>query len=109
MSTCDGTRNIRAVPRSNQRHERLTKTVVTSPMRKSWPSKPNPIYTLEGLPLNPLQCPVSPCRRGGNVMVSQLFYYHSILKSFQVDNAGMLRMTSSARYFKEVVGSRRPN
>ena len=49
MSTCDGTRNIRAVPRRNQRHERLTKTVVTSPLRKSWPSKPNPIYTLEGL------------------------------------------------------------
>ncbi len=34
---------------------------------------------------------------------------HSILKFFQVDNAGMLRMTSSARYFKDVVGSRRPN
>src|SRR6266571_4776439 len=51
MSTCDGTRNIRAVPRRNQRHERLTKTVVTSPLRKSWPSKPNPIYTLEGLAL----------------------------------------------------------
>src|SRR5438128_4119630 len=51
MSTCDGTRNIRAVPRRNQRHERLTKTVVTSPLRKSWPSKPNPIYTLEGLVL----------------------------------------------------------
>ena len=31
------------------------------------------------------------------------------IKFFQVDNAGMLRMTSSARYFKEVVGSRRPN
>ena len=34
---------------------------------------------------------------------------HSILKFFQVDNVGMLRMTSSARYFKEGVGSRRPN
>jgi len=34
---------------------------------------------------------------------------NSILKFFQVDNAGMLRMTSSARYFKEGVGSRRPN
>ena len=34
---------------------------------------------------------------------------YSILKFFQVDNAGMLRMTSSARYFKEGVGSRRPN
>src|SRR2546428_2447184 len=51
MSTCDGTRNIRAVPRRNQRHERPTKTVVTSPLRKSWPRKSNPIYTLEGLML----------------------------------------------------------
>jgi hypothetical protein len=34
---------------------------------------------------------------------------YSILKFFQVDSAGMLRMTSSARYFKEGVGSRRPN
>ena len=34
---------------------------------------------------------------------------HSILKFFQIDNAGMLRMTSSARYFKEMVGSSRPN
>src|SRR5712691_11158198 len=34
---------------------------------------------------------------------------NSILKFFQDDNAGMLRMTSSARYFKEVVGPRRPN
>jgi len=34
---------------------------------------------------------------------------HSILKFFQIDNAGMLRMTSSARYFKEGVGARRPN
>src|SRR6266446_1676399 len=50
MSTCDGTRNIRAVPRRSQRHERHTKTVVTSPLRKSWPRKSNPIYTLEGLP-----------------------------------------------------------
>jgi hypothetical protein len=38
-----------------------------------------------------------------------LSYYHSILKFFQVDNAGMWRMTSSARYFKEVVGPSRPN
>jgi len=35
--------------------------------------------------------------------------YYSILKFFQVDNAGMLRMTSSARYFKEVVGPSRPS
>jgi hypothetical protein len=34
---------------------------------------------------------------------------HSILKFFQVDKAGMRRMTSSARYFKEGVGSSRPN
>src|SRR6058998_2282997 len=55
MSTCDGTRNIRAVPRRNQRHERHTKTVVTSPLRKSWPRKPNTIYTLEGLALTAYQ------------------------------------------------------
>ena len=35
--------------------------------------------------------------------------YHSILKFFQVDITGMFRMTSSARYFKEGVGSSRPN
>src|SRR4029434_1750395 len=34
---------------------------------------------------------------------------NSVLKFFQVDNAGMLRMTSSARYFKEGVGSSRPS
>ena len=34
---------------------------------------------------------------------------YSILKFFQVDNTGMRRITSSARYFKEGVGSRRPN
>jgi NAD(P)-dependent dehydrogenase (short-subunit alcohol dehydrogenase family) len=33
----------------------------------------------------------------------------SIFKFFQVDSVGMLRMTSSARYFNEGVGSRRPN
>ena len=32
-----------------------------------------------------------------------------ILKFFQVDITGMFRMTSSARYFKEGVGSSRPN
>src|SRR5438552_10744449 len=53
MSTCDGTRNIRADPRRNQRHERHTKTVVTSPLQKYWPRKSNTIYTLEGLPLWP--------------------------------------------------------
>ena len=35
--------------------------------------------------------------------------YHLILKFFQVDITGMFRMTSSARYFKEGVGSSRPN
>src|SRR5262249_53126267 len=34
---------------------------------------------------------------------------NSILKFFQVDSTGILRMTSSARYFKEGVGSSRPN
>src|SRR5437773_9474133 len=53
MSTCDGTRNIRAVPRRNQRHERHTKTVVTSPLQKYWPRKSNTIYTLEGLGVMP--------------------------------------------------------
>jgi len=34
---------------------------------------------------------------------------HSILKFFQVDIIGMFRMTSSARYRKDGVGSSRPN
>ena len=34
---------------------------------------------------------------------------HLILKFFQIDITGMFRMTSSARYFKEGVGSSRPN
>ena len=34
---------------------------------------------------------------------------NSILKFFQVDITGMFRMTSSARYFKEGVGSSRLN
>ena len=34
---------------------------------------------------------------------------YSILKFFQVDIIGMFRMTSSTRYFKEGVGSSRPN
>lgn len=37
------------------------------------------------------------------------FTYFSILKFFQVDSTGMFRMTSSARYFKQGVGSSRPN
>jgi hypothetical protein len=51
--------------------------------------------------------------RGGKTTESaievRVFSTHSILKFFQVDSAGMLRMTSSARYFKEGVGSSRPN
>ena len=35
--------------------------------------------------------------------------FNSILKFFQVDITGIVRMTSCARYFKEGVGSRRPN
>src|SRR6266487_7183032 len=35
MSTCAARRNIRAVPRRNQRHERPTKTVAMSLPRKS--------------------------------------------------------------------------
>jgi hypothetical protein len=34
---------------------------------------------------------------------------YSILKFFQVDSTGMLRMTLSARYFKDGVGSSRPS
>ena len=39
----------------------------------------------------------------------ELYGYNSILKFFQVDITGMFRMTSSARYFKDGVGSSRPN
>jgi hypothetical protein len=35
--------------------------------------------------------------------------YTSISELFQVDSAGMCRMTSSARYFKDGVGSSRPS
>jgi hypothetical protein len=38
-----------------------------------------------------------------------LVAYHSILKFFQVDSTGMLRMTLSARYFRDGVGSSRPS
>src|SRR5207245_3921343 len=88
MSTCDGTRNIRAVPRRNQRHERLTKTVVTSPLRKSWPSKPNPIYTLEGLHFRgpayvahfvELLRSVAPARRGYACLETSSFFDAEIL------------------------------
>ena len=34
---------------------------------------------------------------------------YSILKFFQVDSTGMLRITSSARYFRDGVGSSRPS
>jgi len=53
--------NIRAVPRRSQRHERHTKTVVTSPLRKSWPRKSNPIYTLEGLAIRVTTVSVVAC------------------------------------------------
>jgi len=36
-------------------------------------------------------------------------FSYSILKFFQVDIIGMFRMTSSARYRKDGVGSSRPN
>jgi hypothetical protein len=35
--------------------------------------------------------------------------YNSVFKFFQVDITGIVRMTSCARYFKEGVGSSRPN
>jgi hypothetical protein len=35
--------------------------------------------------------------------------YHSVFKFFQVDITGIVRMTLCARYFKEGVGSSRPN
>jgi hypothetical protein len=50
-----------------------------------------------------------PCHPLHGSMILLHHVIHSILKFFQVDNAGMLRMTSSARYFKDGVGSRRPN
>ena len=42
-------------------------------------------------------------------LFDHIISYHSILKFFQVDITGMFRMTSSARYFKDGVGSSRPN
>ena len=46
----------------------------------------------------------------GNKSFRTLFgTLHSILKFFQVDIIGMFRMTSSARYRKDGVGSSRPN
>jgi putative transposase len=41
--------------------------------------------------------------------LSGLVTYYSILKFFQVDSTGMLRITSSARYFRDGVGSSRPS
>src|SRR5262245_12384240 len=38
-----------------------------------------------------------------------IYLLYSILKFFQVDITGIVRMTSCARYCKEGVGSRRPN
>jgi hypothetical protein len=42
-------------------------------------------------------------------MIRHHMAFHSIIKFFQVDITGMFRMTSSARYFKEGVGSSRPS
>src|SRR5206468_8402999 len=42
-------------------------------------------------------------------MLLEAIYEHSILKFFQVDITGMFRMTSRVRYFREGVGSSRPN
>jgi hypothetical protein len=47
--------------------------------------------------------------RIGRVLFGDSISEHSVLKFFQVDKAGMFRMTSSARYFKEGVGSSRPH
>src|SRR5215471_8130798 len=38
-----------------------------------------------------------------------IFLFHSVFKFFQVAITGIVRMTSYARYFKEGVGSSRPN
>src|SRR5262249_10130778 len=45
----------------------------------------------------------------GKVRWEVFWAINSILKFFQVDSTGMFRMTSSARYFKQGVGSSRPN
>jgi DNA replication protein DnaC len=45
----------------------------------------------------------------GAIVLTSNRAFNSILKFFQVDIAGILRMTSSARYFKEGVGSSRPH
>jgi hypothetical protein len=63
-------------------------------------------------PLSSIQfedIPIEEARRMGRGPRIDPQLYHSILKFFQVDNTGMRRITSSARYFKEGVGSRRPN
>ena len=51
------------------------------------------------------------CLPGMQIIIQrpELKYSYSILKFFQVDITGVVRMTSCARYFKEGVGSSRPN
>jgi hypothetical protein len=66
-------------------------------------------YTARGALVFCLVVQLWPARERAYPTVLFFDKYISILKFFQVDNAGMLRMTSSARYFKEGVGSRRPN
>ena len=52
------------------------------------------------------QCDIDQLIRKMQSKAKHLLY--SILKFFQVDSTDILRMTSSARYFKEGVGSSRP-
>jgi hypothetical protein len=67
---------------------------------------------LAGMTPPPHDAFMTPCARQLTDRVDSFLrgkYYLSILKFFQVDITGMFRMTSSARYFKEGVGSSRPN
>ena len=43
---------------------------------------------------------MSKAQAAREVGISRETLYNSVLKFFQVDRAGILRMTSSARYFK---------
>ena len=66
------------------------------------------LYTALGATLNRL----IDAEGASNAVIAQgcgEFYAHSIFKLFQVDITGRFRMTSHARYFKEGVGSSRPN
>ena len=60
--------------------------------------------------LHPIEMPLERLAREHPALyLRALSGIYSILKFFQVDITGMFRMTSSARYFKEGVGSSRPN